>query len=171
MREYTLTMQAADLDGQGLTTTALAVIEITDVNDNAPEFDPKTVLWLGCGQGVPGTVGSVLTIPNPQYEAAVPENEAELEVARLATTDLDEPHTPAWRAVYSIVRGNEGGAFTITTDPASNEGVLRTAKVLIPRLSLWHSHQPWVVLPILSPPTGSGLRGQAAVRAPRGRGQ
>lgn len=108
----------------------------------------------------------MLTIPNPQYEAAVPENEAELEVARLASTDLDEPQTPAWRAVYSIVRGNEGGAFTITTDPASNEGVLRTAKVRVPHLSLYHSHQPWVVLPILSPPTGSGLRGQAPVRAP-----
>ena len=38
-------MQAADLDGEGLTTTALAVIEIADVNDNAPEFDPKTVTW------------------------------------------------------------------------------------------------------------------------------
>ncbi|NXJ16638.1 CADHK protein, partial [Odontophorus gujanensis] len=130
VREYTLTMQAADLDGQGLTTTALAVIEITDVNDNAPEFDPKTVPWWGCGLGVPSAAGSVLTAPNVQYEAAVPENEAELEVARLATTDLDEPQTPAWRAAYSIVRGNEGGAFTITTDPASNEGVLRTAKGL-----------------------------------------
>ncbi|XP_066860345.1 B-cadherin [Anser cygnoides] len=106
VREYTLTVQAADLDGEGLTTTALAVIEITDVNDNAPEFDPKT------------------------YEAAVPENEAGLEVARLLTTDLDEPQTLAWRAVYSIVRGNEGSAFAITTDPASNEGVLRTAKAL-----------------------------------------
>ncbi|KAM6380604.1 LOW QUALITY PROTEIN: B-cadherin-like [Pluvialis apricaria] len=106
VREYTLTVQAADLDGEGLTTTALAVIEIADVNDNAPEFDPKT------------------------YEAAVPENEAGREVARLATTDLDEPSTPAWRAVYSILRGNEGGAFAIATDPASNEGVLRTAKGL-----------------------------------------
>ncbi|XP_059680638.1 B-cadherin [Gavia stellata] len=106
VREYTLTVQAADLDGEGLTTMALAVIEIADVNDNAPEFDPKT------------------------YEAAVPENEAGREVARLATTDLDEPNTPAWRAVYSILRGNEGGAFAIATDPASNEGVLRTAKGL-----------------------------------------
>ncbi|NWX43668.1 CADHK protein, partial [Steatornis caripensis] len=106
VREYTLTVQAADLDGEGLTTTALAVIEIADVNDNAPEFDPK------------------------MYEAAVPENEARREVARLASTDLDEPSTPAWRAVYSILRGNEGGAFAIATDPASNEGVLRTAKGL-----------------------------------------
>ncbi|NWH70839.1 CADHK protein, partial [Piaya cayana] len=106
VREYTLTIQAADLEGEGLTTTALAVIEIADINDNAPEFDPK------------------------MYEAAVPENEAGREVTRLTTTDLDEPSTAAWRAVYSILRGNEGGAFTITTDPASNEGVLRTAKAL-----------------------------------------
>ncbi|XP_051485397.1 B-cadherin-like [Apus apus] len=106
VREYTLTVQAADLDGEGLTTTALAVIEITDINDNAPDFDPK------------------------MYEASVLENEAGREVARLVATDLDEPSTPAWRAVYSILRGNEGGAFTITTDPASNEGVLRTAKSL-----------------------------------------
>ncbi|NXO63456.1 CADHK protein, partial [Phainopepla nitens] len=95
VREYTLTVQAADLDGEGLTTTALAVM-----------FDPKT------------------------YEAAVPENAAGREVARLAVTDLDEPGTPAWRAVYSIVRGNDGGAFAITTDPATNEGILRTAKGL-----------------------------------------
>ncbi|KAK2545613.1 B-cadherin-like protein [Columba livia] len=106
VREYTLTVQAADLDGEGLTTTALAVIEIADVNDNAPEFDPKT------------------------YEAAVPENAAGREVARLAVTDLDELNTPAWRAVYSILRGNEGGAFAIVTDPASNEAVLRTTKGL-----------------------------------------
>lgn len=63
----------------------------------------------------------------------MPENEAEREVTRLVATDLDEPSTPAWRAVYSILRGNEGGAFTIATDPASNEGVLRTAKVCVPR--------------------------------------
>ncbi|NXE69573.1 CADHK protein, partial [Calcarius ornatus] len=106
VREYTLTVQAADLDGEGLTTTALAVIEIADVNDNAPEFDPRT------------------------YEAAVPENAAGREVARLAVTDLDEPGTPAWRAVYSILRGNDGGAFAISTDPATNEGVLRTAQGL-----------------------------------------
>uniref|UniRef100_A0A8C5ITN9 Cadherin domain-containing protein n=1 Tax=Junco hyemalis TaxID=40217 RepID=A0A8C5ITN9_JUNHY len=106
VREYTLTVQAADLDGEGLTTTALAVIEIADVNDNAPEFDPRT------------------------YEAAVPENVAGREVARLAVTDLDEPGTPAWRAVYSILRGNDGGAFAISTDPATNEGVLRTAQGL-----------------------------------------
>uniref|UniRef100_A0A803W4J4 Cadherin domain-containing protein n=1 Tax=Ficedula albicollis TaxID=59894 RepID=A0A803W4J4_FICAL len=132
VREYTLTVQAADLDGEGLTTTALAVIEIADVNDNAPEFDPKMVKWPphGCdppwcplGRGADGA-------PDPQYEAAVPENVAGREVAWLAVTDLDAPGTPAWRAVYSILRGNDGGAFAISTDPATNEGILRTAKGL-----------------------------------------
>lgn len=44
--EYTLTLQAADLDGDGLTGTAVAVIEVADVNDNAPEFKEPTVAIL-----------------------------------------------------------------------------------------------------------------------------
>lgn len=56
-----------------------------------------------------------------------------LEAARLTVTDLDEVGFPTWRAVYTIVRGggdgDDGGLFTIATDPASNEGVLKTAKV------------------------------------------
>uniref|UniRef100_A0A8C5U1Y5 Cadherin domain-containing protein n=1 Tax=Malurus cyaneus samueli TaxID=2593467 RepID=A0A8C5U1Y5_9PASS len=120
VRKYTLTVQAADLDGEGLTTTALAVIEIADVNDNAPEFDPKTVTWQ-----------------------LSPENVAGREVARLAVTDLDEPGTPAWRAVYSILRGNDGSAFTITTDPATNEGILSTAKVCVTPVGSSERGQGW----------------------------
>lgn len=58
-------MQAADLDGEGLTTTALAVIEIADVNDNAPEFDPKMVMWAPLlGVALPGARWApVLTVP------------------------------------------------------------------------------------------------------------
>ncbi|XP_025064923.1 cadherin-3 isoform X1 [Alligator sinensis] len=106
VREYTLTVQAADMDGEGLTTTATALIEIADINDNAPEFDPK------------------------MYAAEVPENVAGYEVQRLTVMDMDAKGTSAWRAVYSIVRGNEGGAFSISTDPESNEGILQTAKGL-----------------------------------------
>ncbi|XP_075795916.1 B-cadherin-like [Pelodiscus sinensis] len=106
VREYTLTLQAADLDGEGLTTTATAVITIMDTNDNAPEFDPRT------------------------YTVEVPENEAGLEFLRLAVTDVDEVNTAAWRATYTIVRGNEGGFFTVATDRETNEGVLRTVKGL-----------------------------------------
>lgn len=41
---YTLVIQAADLQGEGLSTTAKAVITITDINDNPPIFDPTTVI-------------------------------------------------------------------------------------------------------------------------------
>ncbi|PIO24846.1 hypothetical protein AB205_0151140, partial [Aquarana catesbeiana] len=38
--EYTLIVKAADMEGEGLSNTATAVIQITDANDNAPVFDP-----------------------------------------------------------------------------------------------------------------------------------
>lgn len=41
--EYTLTIQATDMDGEGSTTTAVAIVEILDVNDNAPQFEPQKV--------------------------------------------------------------------------------------------------------------------------------
>lgn len=41
--EYTLTIQATDMDGDGSTTTAVAIIEILDANDNAPVFEPQKV--------------------------------------------------------------------------------------------------------------------------------
>ncbi|XP_048371127.1 B-cadherin-like isoform X1 [Sphaerodactylus townsendi] len=106
VRDYTLVLQAADLDGKGLTTTASAVIEIEDSNDNAPLFSPSV------------------------YRAEVAENEADAEVLRLSVADLDEPGSAAWRAVYEIVRGNEGGFFRVSTDSESNEGVVETAKGL-----------------------------------------
>uniref|UniRef100_A0A5F5PMP3 Cadherin-1 n=1 Tax=Equus caballus TaxID=9796 RepID=A0A5F5PMP3_HORSE len=37
---YTLVVQAADLQGEGLSTTATAVITVTDANDNPPVFNP-----------------------------------------------------------------------------------------------------------------------------------
>lgn len=41
--EYTLTVQATDMDGDGSTTTAKAIVEILDANDNPPVFEPKKV--------------------------------------------------------------------------------------------------------------------------------
>lgn len=66
-----------------------------------------------------------------QYTAEVAENEANLEVVRLSVTDMDEAGSAAWRAVYKIVQGDEGGFFRVSTDPESNEGVVETAKVRI----------------------------------------
>nr|XP_056718390.1 cadherin-1-like [Euleptes europaea] len=39
---YTLILQAADMQGQGLTTTGTAVITVADAKDNPPIFDPST---------------------------------------------------------------------------------------------------------------------------------
>ncbi|EMP41928.1 B-cadherin, partial [Chelonia mydas] len=103
---YTLIVQAADLKGEGYTTTATAMIEVTDTNDNAPVFDPLT------------------------YQATVPENKVGVLVARLSVSDRDKQGSPAWRAKYEIVRGNEGGFFTITTDPNNNNGLLETSQGL-----------------------------------------
>ncbi|XP_068847902.1 cadherin-3 [Capricornis sumatraensis] len=104
--EYTLTIHATDMDGDGSSTTAMAIVEILDANDNAPVFDPQ------------------------KYEARVPENTVSHEVQRLTVTDLDAPNSPAWRATYRIMGGDNGDHFTITTDPESNQGILTTKKDL-----------------------------------------
>ncbi|XP_012586083.1 PREDICTED: cadherin-3 isoform X1 [Condylura cristata] len=104
--EYTLTVQAADMDGDGSITTAVAIVEIVDANDNAPVFDPQ------------------------EYEAHVPENTVGHEVQRLTVTDLDAPDSAAWRATYRVVGGDDGDHFAISTHSESNQGILTTRKGL-----------------------------------------
>ncbi|NWI26280.1 CADH1 protein, partial [Sula dactylatra] len=103
---YTLIIQAADQEGTGLTTTATAIVEVTDANDNPPIFDPT------------------------MYEGTVNENEVGVVVARLHVTDQDVQGSPAWQAVYRIKSGDQEGDFSITTDPKTNDGILKTAKGL-----------------------------------------
>lgn len=69
-------------------------------------------------------------VPLPaQYEAWVPENAVGHEVQSLTVTDLDVPDSPAWRATYRIVGGDNGDHFTVTTHPETNQGILTTKKV------------------------------------------
>ncbi|NXK64903.1 CADH1 protein, partial [Sylvietta virens] len=103
---YTLIIQAADQEGKGLTNTATAIIKVTDANDNPPIFNPA------------------------MYEESVNENEVGVLVAELHVTDQDLPGSPAWRAVYRIQSGDPQGNFEITTDPKTNDGLLKTAKGL-----------------------------------------
>ncbi|XP_042293858.1 B-cadherin-like [Sceloporus undulatus] len=104
--QYTLTLQATDMLGQGLSTTGTAVITVTDKNDNQPIFDPET------------------------YVATVPENVVGYPVAQLTVKDADQENTPAWKTKYTIVRGNEEGNFAISTAPEGNFGLLTTVKGL-----------------------------------------
>lgn len=49
--QYTLIIQATDMEGNptyGLSNTATAVITVTDVNDNPPEFTADTVSSIQC---------------------------------------------------------------------------------------------------------------------------
>lgn len=48
---------------------------------------------------------------------------------RIQAEDLDLKATDNWKAVFNIVRGNEGGYFSIKTDPNTNKGILMLDKV------------------------------------------
>lgn len=64
-----------------------------------------------------------------QYNAEVMEMELNKEILRIGVIDKDTPNTPASRAVFSILNGNEDGNYKIETDPKTNEGVLSVIRV------------------------------------------
>ncbi|XP_065601384.1 LOW QUALITY PROTEIN: cadherin-15 [Cyrtonyx montezumae] len=103
---YNLTLQAADMSGDGLTTTATAVIHLEDINDNAPEFTKE------------------------EFSMEVEEQAAGAEVGRVLVHDKDLAGSPNWAAKFTILEGDPEGSFAIHTDPHTNDGVLTVAKPL-----------------------------------------
>uniref|UniRef100_A0A8C9TF27 Cadherin-4 n=1 Tax=Scleropages formosus TaxID=113540 RepID=A0A8C9TF27_SCLFO len=105
--QYTIIVQATDMEGNlnfGLSNTATALISVTDVNDNPPEFTSKT------------------------FSGEVPENRVNIVVANLTVTDLDKPHTRNWNAVYRIVSGDPSGHFIVRTNPVTNDGMVTVVR-------------------------------------------
>uniref|UniRef100_A0A674PMD3 Cadherin-1 n=1 Tax=Takifugu rubripes TaxID=31033 RepID=A0A674PMD3_TAKRU len=104
--KYTLEVQAADMQGDGLTGVAKVILTVTDSNDNAPAFTQSS------------------------YEASVAENKADVQIMKMMVTDGDEPHSPAWNAKFKIISGDPEGLFSVRTGPNKQEGILSTAKGL-----------------------------------------
>uniref|UniRef100_A0A8C8K7W8 Cadherin domain-containing protein n=1 Tax=Oncorhynchus tshawytscha TaxID=74940 RepID=A0A8C8K7W8_ONCTS len=105
--QYTLIIQATDMEGNptyGLSNTATAIIRITDVNDNPPEFTAD------------------------KFYGEVQENRVNVIVANLTVTDKDQPHSAAWSTVYRITAGDPTGRFSIPTDLTTNEGLVTVVK-------------------------------------------
>ncbi|XP_016147287.1 B-cadherin-like [Sinocyclocheilus grahami] len=103
---YKLAVEAADMDGHGLSSTCVVIINITDSNDHAPKFSQR------------------------KYAGTVQENKAGEIVARLDVTDRDEPLTVNSVAKFTIIQGNEKGFFNISTGPSRMEGIITTSKGL-----------------------------------------
>ncbi|KAM6148756.1 desmocollin-3 isoform 2-T2 [Erethizon dorsatum] len=105
---YTLIMKVQDMDGQffGLMGTSTCIITVKDANDNAPTFRQNA------------------------YETSVEENTYNVEILRIPIEDKDLVNTDNWRANFTILKGNENGYFKISTDQATNEGILCVVKPL-----------------------------------------
>ncbi|KAG9475056.1 hypothetical protein GDO78_003487 [Eleutherodactylus coqui] len=112
---YNLTVQVADMLGDGLSTTANAVISIGDLNDNAPLFTQE------------------------EFVMEVAEQIAGLDVGRVSVTDRDLRGSPNWMVKYSIISGDPHGAFSIRTDPQTSEGILSLVKPLDHETSSIHN--------------------------------
>ncbi|XP_044901799.1 LOW QUALITY PROTEIN: cadherin-1-like [Felis catus] len=119
---YTLTIQAADLQGEGLRSTGTAVITVTHSNANPPGFSPTLVeVDTELLEAPPLTHTS-------RYTGQVFENKVDAGILRLKVKREDAPGSPAGKAVFSILN-DRAGLYTVTTDPETNNGLLKTAKV------------------------------------------
>ncbi|KAG7468562.1 hypothetical protein MATL_G00144310 [Megalops atlanticus] len=98
--KYTLVIQAADMEGNGLINTCTAIVTVTD--RMAPQFEKTS------------------------YTVSVPENKVGALVAKMKITAGDEPYTPTYR----IISGNHQGFFRISTGSRKMEGIITTAKSL-----------------------------------------
>lgn len=101
-----LIVGARDGGAEPMASTTTIIIRVQDSNNNMPVF----------------TVD--------KYNLTVLEGEVKNDILRLKVQDLDTPQTPAWRAKYKILSGNEKENYELVTDPKTNEGILSIIKPL-----------------------------------------
>ncbi|KAA0706783.1 Cadherin-like protein 26 [Triplophysa tibetana] len=103
-KQYKVLVIAKDQGTPSLSSTATVNLDIEDSNTYPPIFTAA------------------------KYNTEVMEMEFNKEILRMGVTDKDTPNTPASRAVFTILKGNEEGNYKIETDPKTNEGVLYVIK-------------------------------------------
>nr|XP_055042202.1 desmocollin 2-like protein [Misgurnus anguillicaudatus] len=101
-------IEIRDMSGasNGLFSRGAAKVTLTDVNDNLPTFKEKL------------------------YKCNVTENQQNVLVLIIPVEDKDLIHTPNWRALFEVTKGNEIGNFRMETDPKTNDGLLYVVKPL-----------------------------------------
>ncbi|XP_058859542.1 cadherin-like protein 26 isoform X1 [Acipenser ruthenus] len=106
-QKYTIVVEAKD---QGekvqLSSSTTVIVDVEDGNNHLP-----------VQEGV-------------QLVANVKERDSNVTLLRIKVSDRDKPHTPGWKAKYTIVSGNENNSYKILTDPDTNDGVLTLVKPL-----------------------------------------
>ncbi|XP_068598354.1 cadherin-15 [Brachionichthys hirsutus] len=105
VKSFRLKLQIADMGGMGLTGEGMAIIHVTDINNHAPQFSPAS------------------------YSMIAEENRKDYEIGRVTVTDRDDRGTGNWEARFTISNDPEGN-FAISTDAATNQGVLTVVKPL-----------------------------------------
>lgn len=105
VKSFRLRLQIADMGGMGLTSEGVAIIHVSDINNNVPQFSPAS------------------------YSMVAVENRRDYEIGRVNVTDRDDRGTGNWEAKYSISNDPKGN-FAISTDPATNQGVLTVVEPL-----------------------------------------
>lgn len=104
--KYTLIVKATDLEKpETLFSFTTVTINIEHGNRHLPEFT------------------------NQSGPVSVKEGQTDVILSRLQVKDEDTRGTKAWKAIYKI-QGDENNNFGITTDPQTNEGLLRVNKEL-----------------------------------------
>ncbi|XP_061758485.1 cadherin-like protein 26 isoform X2 [Nerophis ophidion] len=104
VKMYEIILEAKDHGKPSLSSSAVVTLNIIDSNSHPPRFKAKKYL---------GEIQEMVTREN---------------VLRLSVDDKDTPKTPAWRAKYFFVEGNEENNYKIETDPETNEGILSVVK-------------------------------------------